>query len=272
MFSFFKKKMREPEAPQHVAVNKDFVPFQQTKVEDDVASFEVPDFSEDDMNFDLGLGEFLSEKTQGLPMPKGLPVDAPPAPTVPPANPPQIQPAQNSEVSKMQPPLTAPQETTSMPVFEEEKIPEKKEEAAPAQSQTQISWAAEPAEEEAPDEDLPKFSVSAPISLSDTKPAEPAQPKVQGKSLKTVKQTAPIKLEAEKVQTAKEGLFLPKQHYTKMIILAEDTSKKSESADKIKSEFVSLSDNKDLTIEALIKNMKSIRDSVMLADSKLFGR
>ncbi|MGV8163133.1 MAG: hypothetical protein ACP5N2_07415 [Candidatus Nanoarchaeia archaeon] len=306
MFNFLNKKMKEPQAPKQMAQSTEFIPFQQSKQETDSEDFQVPDFSENDLNFDLGLGDFMaqSEAQMNMPEPKGLPLpaDVPPPPRnidsqeeLPKIETelPKLERPSSEELPKIDvnvaPPVSSSKSNLSNISKQEVELPElmplnpPKIDAIPEDKH--ISWAGEGIEEEAPTEDLPKFSVSSGLSFSELKnitvemrqndasstSAKSEKPKKQAQ-MKTQKQQREDNLEQEAVQAYSEGLFLQKNNYDKLIILAEDTNKKSASAEAIKTSFVALSEQQDSKLGDLTKTMKSIRDSLMITDSKLFGK
>lgn len=266
--------------------------FQQTKVEDDVASFEIPDFSEDDLNFDLGLGEFMPESStqkkeiiepKGLPIPElkpttninveqSFPVPPPPMPLVtlePAAIQTQMQPAivpenKVEKISKdesisdinveIKPQIVSVPSVSPVVVVKDEK-------------ENKFSWSAGPTEEDSPDDDLPKFNITPTLSLAEIKNIEVKTAKQKKKVVKAQKETK----EETPVQSSLEGLFLPKNVFNKLVIIADDTTKKSLSADFQKAGIMQISETQEAYISDLTKTLKSIMESLLLADEKLFG-
>lgn len=277
MFNFFKKEMKAPQAPPQMAKNADFAPFQQTKVEDDLASFEVPDFTEDDLNFDLGLGEFMPKGNNEpqLPFPQGLPTEVSEVPPMPKKDESLVQP----DALSIEPKTEEKSNQYNEFISEEEKeiVPENqnlqqttKSVEEHVEEHNNLAWG-EDIQADSPDDDLPKFNTSSTMSFSELKEITEEKPKTQI-TKKTSKQKKEAILEKEAVQEPSQGLFLPKSTYTKMIILTDDTTKKAASAEAIKSGFLSISEAQDSNVDELTKTMKSIRDSLMLTDAKLFGK
>jgi len=266
--------------------------FQQTKVEDDVASFEIPDFSEDDLNFDLGLGEFMPESSmqrKEMIEPKGLPI-------------PELKPTTNTNVEQgfsiPPPPMpSASSEPVAVQIQTQPTIvPETKVETiskdkavsdinieikpqivsmpsvAPVvivkdEKENKFSWSAGATEEDSPDDDLPKFNIIPTLSLAEIKDIEVKSAKQKKKVVKVQKE---IKEETP-VQSSLEGLFLPKSTFNKLVIIADDTTRKSLSADFQKAGIMQISETQEVYISDLTKTLKTIMESLLLADEKLFG-
>jgi hypothetical protein len=292
---FFKKKLEPPVAPPKMNTGTGFNPFTQTKVEDDITNYEVPEFNENDLNFDLGLGEFMPE-SKIPPEPKGLPTEFPPQPLSPssqqissppnvpvPAAPqsPRVQQTTTPNMSAVPEPAQLSEEPRSIstmggiqmrqsdididslpPSWEQEVPQEVQQESEPEQSFERVK--AEPVED-----DLPRFRFPTTSSLPI---AETSKTGTKITKKYSVKLSEKEKKEREEVQLSTEGLFVPKSIFDKVIILSEDTSKKTGYADLIKAKFILLSQEQDSNIEDLTRIMKTVQSSLLLVDTKIFGK
>ncbi|MFA6073591.1 MAG: hypothetical protein WC758_05745 [Candidatus Woesearchaeota archaeon] len=270
MFDFLKKKSLEaPKSPKNGVPKQEFVPIQQSKVEDEVASFEIPDFTEEDLNFDLGLGEFMPNSNEPkLPIPQGLSIDVPEDKIKP--LPPLISASQLNESNSMQKNMNQV-ESIETKAFAEDPI----KEIIPPQkldvNQTKFQWLSEDVQTELPSDDLPKFNVQGGLSFSDLNLIYSKNEIDKNINKKTEHKSTKQKKVENTVIKSSDGLFIPKKEHNKIIILSDDTCKKTTSAESIKANFISLSEQQDININELEKTMKSIRDSVLLVDSKLFA-
>lgn len=252
MFGFSKKK--EDSQSQQAAP-------QTSKIEDDNATFEIPDFSDDDLNFDLGIGEFVPLDTADG-SPKGLPTapsEVPKPDEIPPM---PFHPGTQAVQAK---PLIDVKTKVSQP------------DSFPALGKI-AEHEAQPQIEEEPDEEdltvLPKFSTQGEVNLADDVRVAPE--KHEKKQKYAAKKTLP-KIHIDKnepkhyAQAGPEGFFVPKDVYKKIILLSDDILKQLSSGDEsVRAMHAISKQNKDIITDA-DREAKSIRDMMMSADSMLFG-
>lgn len=248
MFGFLKKKDNLPAqgAGQRQPQGQSF---QSTKVEDDMASFEIPDFTDDDLNFDLGIGEF---------MPQG---GIPPVP----------QEKKQEPVPEEQPPMQ--ESAKDEAEFEVQKTEEQKEagdELPPAPTQEDVPKEINNLKDVDPDE-LPKFAIDSPEEI----PAVPVEEKHKKTKVHKKEHTSHQAKKKDEIkhfaQASPEGFFVPKDVYRKIIILADDTTKKGIEGQEIRREFSVLSKTRKDIIASADKDAKDIKDSLLSMDSRLFG-
>jgi hypothetical protein len=332
MFGFSKKKS-EPVAPVPPAQNAQNITLMQpaskpfgfpqkpvTRVEDETATFQIPDFTEDDLNFDLGIGEFIPNPNapnanqnvpnsnlnapSSHPAPNQMRSTNPSAPAtqnyarddLPPPVPEmqmqqyrqemmqqEAQMPQNTAVEQQQmsPPQMQPEAEVQMqePELELEELPplddelavpvQKAPEQKPVQNvPVQRQQVEHEAEEEFPEfsteEDIPMFSVE-----TETEKQRKAEEKIHAKNFKKEVDSF---LESAKRELHHPGVFMPYTIYEKVVILTEDTVKQSNNGDLAKNKVSSIMEHKKTHVEELSKMSKSIIDSLLNCDAKLFEK
>jgi N-glycosylase/DNA lyase len=135
------------------------------------------------------------------------------------------------------------------------------------EKENKFSWSAGASEQDSPDDDLPKFNITPTLSFAEIKDIEV---KTANQKKKVVKVQKEIKEETP-VQSSLEGLFLPKSTFNKLVIIADDTTRKSLAADFQKAGITQISEMQEVYISDLTKTLKSMTESLLLADGKLFG-
>jgi hypothetical protein len=237
MFNFFgkKNKLQEPQQPPGLTDKSNLAPAS-TKVEDDVASFEIPDFTEDDLDFDLGISEFMPEPDANM-QPQVSSTDA-------------INNGASSSASSKQDALQSGQ-YAQQGVANEVPKPEN------------------PEQEES--EEIPKFNVEPAAAPSDTdKDWTSDKPETKKKAETKKENPLPVLPNHKPYGYESEDFFISEDKYDKAVILVEDTIKKSARAEAIKTDSFELSDSKKQNIEKLTKLVKSITDSLMDTDTRIF--
>lgn len=252
MFNFFKKKEKQVDLTVNKQHEQDYTPFADTtKPADNTASFEIPDFTEDDLNFDLGLGEFMPGKDQSIINTQEIQTSSAPS---------QTSYTAQADSNFVQPIQTAQQ-------------------IQPAQSQVQNDDTAIALVQDASDEELPEFQVfpSLESTLDFGAPARVTQRKIlpSNAPLNKPKQNV-VKQEVKPVQMnpvqiMAEGKFMPKEDYVKTILLSDELVNRSAVAQSQIAGIISTSEAQSIGIEDLRNTARTIGGSLMIADSKLFG-
>jgi hypothetical protein len=318
MFGFSKKKS-EPVAPVPPAQNAQNITLMKpasntsgfaqkpgTKVEDETASFQIPDFTEDDLNFDLGIGEFIpnpNAPNQNPTVPNLNPtVPNPNAPTPSPLGtlspqnysrdnlPPPVPEMQMQEYQqKMEREAQMPQ-NTSLQMQEQLSTPQMPFSQAQAQMREAESeqeelpslddeLAQRPApslpvqKEEAEEEEFPAFSTEDDIPMFSVENETEKQRKAEEKAhAKNFKKEVDSFLESAKHELHHPGVFMPYTIYEKVVILTEDTVKQSNNGDLAKNKVSSIMEHKKTQVEGLSKVSKSIIDALLNCDAKIFEK
>jgi hypothetical protein len=265
MFSFSKKKKQiEIVQPQQPNLVPSAAPPQPIKEAENPAEYQIPDFTEEDLNFDLGLGEFTPEYAHPAPQDTNNQM----APTsAPETNLSQNQNLQTSKTSK-----------------EEDMIPSANDLSMYEQAEKQFKdnetiRKMPKAEEHSVDEDteIPKFDVSNDFNLGNihseskkelSKKEKPKKERITELE-KEIMATAQIKKDAA---VPSRSIFMSSEIYDKTVILTEDTLKKAVYGESVKSKFSAISESKKQQVDELSKLTRSILDSLLNCDAKLFEK
>jgi hypothetical protein len=268
MLGFFRKK-EQPAPPKEEKVpEKDFAPLNGGEQDGEKnASFEVPDFTEDDLNFDLGLGEFISEGKQSDLDVKSSQAENSQAKKTPAEGvlKPAPQPAQPSVQQAVQKtPAPARDGMIDIPG----------QGIAPASSPPVHGALA--AQGEVPDDELPRFQVERAFSASDfaqeriQAPRSPSQ--VKEDRAEERRKAREAEKERRAVQTPQQGVFITKEDYSRTILLSDETVSKSSVGQSQLSGMLSASESQGAVLDELRSTLRAIGESLMFTDSRLFGQ
>lgn len=313
---FFSRKKSPQQAPQQVPLQAPPSPVPQqpqqappsplnrgapvqpiTKVEDEVASFEIPDFTEDDLNFDLGIGEFMPDagqspnippQVQRQPMQKQMQNPSPaPLNVQPPVQVQQVQPIQPQPVQQIpEPPAYEQQELQEEQQYApsqrfgiQQEFPPPPPDFRQEERQTENMGRKRRPEEyrEEIEDEIPKFEIdrSRPELRKGVGFEQRKKEGIREESPVDVKKEISSLLHEQAEQDLREqrrGIFMPNIIYEKVVILTEDTVKQSNYSEGAKTKISSLIESKRQSTEDLKKLARSVVDSLLDCDTKLFEK
>ncbi len=259
MFEFFKKKAKQVDLAAGKLQEKGHSTYtESTKTVDNMTSFEIPDFTEEDLNFDLGLGEFMSEKDRTSIVPQVMPNSQATASSTS-----QFAPSVNKVSSDLVQPTTQ-----SLSNNQEMQTKQTENKIEPVETFT--------SKQDFPNEELPKFQVFSPSDSNlDLDVLMKSTPKKAGNYVnnknKNIEKKETKLVQADIVKQLVEVKFIEKEAYAKTILLSDELTKDTAVAQSQIVSIISNSETQNLDVEELMGTMRSIGDALMAADSKLFG-
>ncbi len=259
MFGFSKKKKQveqqsQPLQPAQSSQGNTDIPPPAINEEPAQESFEIPDFTEDDLNFDLGIGEFMPDQASSSGMGQQIPL-----------NPMQSQSPADITGNNI-PQTNEVQSFEGFPPVDENK----------AKEVTPSNKGEAPVEDE---NEIPKFEVPLSESLSDAvndkkKKHEKKEAKPKRELIREMESDlmAQAKQRKEQAPPPSRGIFMQSAVYDKTVILMDDTIKKSSYGESIKSKLSSIMDSEKQHSDDLGKMSRAILESLLNCDARLFEK